>query len=224
VQSAVIETTGVDVPTEDEWRGVESVYVIGAGHLEGVQCLPALERVILESSTVASLAPLSESTRLLDVTIDSDQVTDLIPLSGNRFLKQLNVRNAPVGDWDCLSEFRNLRSLYLENVPSFTVSELVGLDQLTSLTITSVPVTSIDALVSLPALYSFVLLDTQVSDVSVLPSLGPNLRQVILKGTALRSETFTEDIPALLGKWVCVEWTDPEGILHREPQGCFSDR
>lgn len=224
VQTAVIAETGVDAPAEHHWRGVVSVFVVGASHLEGVQCLPALEALRLETSSVASLAPLSESMRLTSVLIDSDQLKDLSPLSGNEYLSRLSVTNAPVDSWDLVSGFRNLRFLYLANVSSFTMSELSSLDNLEWLSITSVPVDNLAVLDSLSALRGVELIDTQISNVSVLLSLEADLQQVTLGGDALRSETFTEDIPALLGQGVCVEWTDAEGMLHQEPESCFNQR
>lgn len=157
---------------------------LGLTTLEGIDCLPQLQRIDLSGNRLnsAALSPLANLTRLQELRLDCNDIETLDALANHPSLRVLSV--AQVGP-ACGKKLENL-------------SALSTLKALRSLDLSNQALESLDELTPLRALGTLILDDNHL-DNSAAITLGerPNLRVLSLAKNRLDSLGFAENMPML---------------------------
>jgi internalin A len=124
--------------------------------ITGIERCVNLERLMLgaenrekTSNEIEDVSPLSELTKLVELSLASNKVSDVKPLSGLTNLTTLNLNNNQITDAAPLAKLTNLEILRLANNPISDVTFLSSLTNLTYVSIWDLPADNIDAVLQM---------------------------------------------------------------------------
>jgi hypothetical protein len=155
-----------------------------------------LTELVINGQTIASVAKLSECTKLRslhlvncpnisDISVLTGLsglenfeivrcgVSDLTPITEWPALRSLVIIDLPLSDYSVIEQVENLRSLAVVQMPMDSLSELGELDYLESLILNVVPISNLDGIERFPALTSLTITNSmRIEDFSPLDSLS----------------------------------------------------
>ena len=144
--------------------------------LDGIQCLPNLRSLFINTPDSIDLTHLADLTQLAVLTLFS-RYSDISPLARLTRLTKLIATGNRIGDVHPLASLSQLTTLQLANNNINDVSPLAGLSQLTTLSLGNNQITDIGPLGNLVQLRSLDLSANQVTDLSPLLAL-PHLESL----------------------------------------------
>lgn len=172
--------------TVEQIATVTSLYCEDVGDLTGLEHATSLTILIVDESTVASLAPLTDITTLERLTLygSGTSVTDLTPLADSPVLEVLEIDNAPVTSLAAVASMPALDYLDLSSSQISDLTPLSALHNLSTLYLWGSKVADLGPLATVSTLERLYLENAPVSDLSPLGSMT-SLRALSLYGTAV---------------------------------------
>jgi Leucine-rich repeat (LRR) protein len=145
-----------------------------------------LKELSLYMTKVADLAPLKGLGKLEVLDLYATPVTDLSPIAGLKGLKKLNLYMVKAKDWTPIKGLTNLEDVWLHFSDLKDLKVLGGMTKMRSLGLSwSNDLADISALSAMPELEDLELADCPVKSIAPLAKLA-KLRRVTLRGTQVK--------------------------------------
>jgi Leucine-rich repeat (LRR) protein len=173
IDAKVREELGVGSgPISGEDRlSLESLFVLSAKSLEGIECFPSLTSLTIYRGEVHDLSPVARLVNLEGLSVSEVPVEDLTPVANLPNLRRLAVSHGPLVDVSPLREAPALESLDLNHTQVTDLSPLAGLSTLVVLTLYETPVADLSPLASVRQLERLQVDDTLVTSIEPLAGL-----------------------------------------------------
>ena len=134
LRAAVVRALGKDAATvtEDDLLALKELDAEDAGiaDLEGIERLPALERLSLAGNRVADLTPLAPLAALAELDLSRNGIEDVSALGGLVSLETLRLSGNRIADASPLARLSSLRRLWLNDNALTRLPRLSGLGSL----------------------------------------------------------------------------------------------
>jgi len=164
--------------------------------------LQTLQKLVIDSTQVASLSPLATLISLQQLYCRNTKITNLSPLAALTNLQQLYCSSLKLADLSPLASLTNLQLLYCYSTQVADLSPLAALTNLKQLYCSSTKVTDLSPLAGLINLQRLYCSSTKVADLSPLAELT-NLQQISCSHTKIADLL---PILPLIKKQIQVKW------------------
>ncbi|MDP9830131.1 leucine-rich repeat domain-containing protein [Kineosporia succinea] len=169
--------------------------------LTGLEHLPNLGTLDLQSNEISDLTPLAKAPGLTGLRLTNNQVQDLTPLTALTQLRSLGLSHNQVRDLYPLAGLTSLTDLGLSSNRITDLSPLSTLTQMTELDAGENGITDVTPLASATSLGRLTLRGNQVSDVRALTAL-PSLRMLDIANNRMTRANSLERLPTVDELWL----------------------
>lgn len=166
--------------------------------LEGIQLIPEPSLTILHinNGNVANLEPLSELTKLTDISLMNNRVTTVAPLAELKAIKSLVIAGNHISDLSGLAEMKSMEKLDFGVNKVEDLTPLAAMTRMNSLSAYNNKIVDLDAIKSLTLLTILDLTDNNITDVSAVAGFS-RLYQLDLGGNPIEDLSAVGEVKNL---------------------------